>query len=198
MNQINGIAFRILGIGSLFACTACTVTLPFSNRLNYNSVTEARKFDAHSKGPISLIWVPKEFPDRIDVQGASGFVGGGSRTRVPTGVALSQRISEAIDASVGVKDGAKRKLTITVETAQSTFEYSAGIFNITPAIDDAGCVFTASFDLDGKTWKQTFTSKLHDPKVGGSSQTALLEKAWDDIAIQVAKNVSAHLNQLDT
>lgn len=183
-----------VAIVSLLACTACTVTLPFSHRLNFNSVTEARRFEARSKGPVFVIWVPKEFTDRIDVQGASGFVGGGSRTRIPTGVGLSQRISEAIDATVGVSDGAKKKLTITIESAHSTFQYSAGFFNVTPAIDDAGCTFSAAFDLDGKTWKQTFTAKLHDPKVGGSSQTALLEKVWDDIALQVAKDVTAHLD----
>ncbi len=193
MTRVDGTLARWLGVGSLLALTACTVNLPFSHRLNFNSVTEARKFDARSKGPLSLLWIPKEFPDRTDVQGASGFVGGGSRTRIPTGIGLSQRISEAIDAAVGVNDGAKKRLTITVESAQSTFQYSAGIFNVTPAIDDAGCVFIASFDLDGKKWKQTFTSKRHDPKIGGSSQTALLEKVWDDVALQVAKDVMGHL-----
>lgn len=179
---------------AVICCTACTVNLPFGSRLNFNSVTEARKFAALSKGPLALSWVPREFPDRIDVQGASGFVGGGSRTRIPTGVALSQRIAEALDAMVGVSDGAQRKLTITVESAKSTFEYSAGIFNVTPGIDDAGCTFTATFDLDGRTWKQTFSAKQHDPKVGASSQTAPLEKVWDDIAVQVARDVTAHLD----
>lgn len=192
---MKGAFFRgALAVTALVGCTACTVNLPFSSRLNFNSVTEARKYAVPAKGPLALSWVPREFPDRIDVHGASGFVGGGSRTRIPTGPGLSQRIAEALDAMVGVSDGAARKLTITVEDAKSTFEYSASVFNVTPGIDEAGCTFSATFSVDGHTWKQTFTATQHDPKVGASSQTGLVEKVWDDIAVQVARDVIAHLD----
>ncbi len=188
-------ACKVMGVASLLALsTACTVTLPFNHRLDYNTVAEAKRFEARSKGPISIVWVPDTFPSRVDVQGASGFVGGGSRTRIPTGVGLSQRIAETLDAVVGVSAGAKKTLTITVDSAKSTFQYSAGFLNVTPSIDDGTCVLSASFDLDGKKWKNTFSAKLHDSKIGGSSPTGILEKVWDDLALQVAKDVVSHLD----
>lgn len=179
----------VLGVLS----TGCVVSLPFGQRLNFNTVSEARKFDARSKGPISLSWDPADFPERVDTQGADGFVGGGSRTRIPTGLAVSQRIAEALDASIGLGASAKRNLKVKVVRARTGFQYSAGIFNVTPAIDQASFTLEAQFDLDGKIWTKTFISELHDPKVGGSSQTGLVEKVWDDVAVQVARDVVEHL-----
>ena len=47
---------------------------------------------------VMITWAPSSFPTRIDVQGASGYVGSASQTRIPTGVAMAARISEAISA----------------------------------------------------------------------------------------------------
>jgi len=172
--------------------TGCTVNLPFNNRLNYSSISQLSTLP-NLNDKIVIKWDPETFPKRIDVQGADGFVGGGSRTRIPTGIALSNRIEEAIAQYVTISPDGK-PLTITVENARSGFEYSAGIFNVTPGIDVANVTLTATFSYEGKKWSNTYTSKLKDPKIGGSSQTGLLESAWDDIAIQVAKDVSKNLN----
>lgn len=173
--------------------TGCAVNLPFNNRLNYTSVSQLSEIQK-TKEVITIKWNPNTFPQRIDVQGADGFVGGGSRTRIPTGVALSSRIEEALSQFVQLSPNGN-PLTITVESARSGFEYSAGIFNVTPAIDVANVTFTATFEYKGEKWSKTFTSKLKDPKIGGSSQTGLLDSAWDDIAVQVAKDVALHLNK---
>lgn len=171
--------------------TGCAVNLPFNNRLNYTSVSQLSEIQK-TKEIIFIKWNPSTFPQRIDVQGADGFVGGGSRTRIPTGVALSSRIEEALSQFVQLSPSGNT-LTITVDQARSGFEYSAGIFNITPAIDVANVIFTATFEYKNEKWTKTFTSNLKDPKIGGSSQTGLLDSAWDDIAVQVAKDVATHL-----
>lgn len=174
-----------------FTMTGCAVNLPFNNRLNYSSVSQ---LSALSKTDEKIIikWNPETFPKRIDIQGADGFVGGGSRTRIPTGVALSSRIEEAISqvATISLEG---QPLVINVDNARSGFEYSAGFFNVTPAIDVANVTLTATFEFKGNKWTSTFVSNLKDPKIGGSSQTGLLDSAWDDIAVQVAKDVASHL-----
>ena len=55
--------------------------------------------------------------------------------------------------------------------------------------------FTATFEYKGEKWSKTFTSKLKDPKIGGSSQTGLLDSAWDNIAVQIGKDFALHLNK---
>jgi hypothetical protein len=150
------------------------------------SFREIRRADRHPLG--SGI-----FPQRIDTQGASGFVGGGSRTRIPTGVALSGRILEGLDSAVGVLESSKKTLTITIVKAETKFQYSAGFFNVTPAIDEGECTLEASFGIGDKSWTETFHYQLTDPKVGGTSQTAILEKVWDNIAFQVVQNVVEHI-----
>ena len=54
-------------------------------------------------------------------------------------------------------------------------------------------LFKATFHVKGKEWTNEFKSSLTDPTIGGTSQTGLLEQAWDDIAIQVAKDIAFHL-----
>jgi uncharacterized lipoprotein YmbA len=186
-------AARSLGVAAVLFLSGCAINLPFNSRLSYQTVIDAQHLSAKSEGPIAIRWVPGSFPERIDTQGASGFVGGGSRTRVPTGVALASRILEGLDASVGVVESSKKVLTITVVKAETKFQYSAGFFNVTPAIDKGECTLEATFAIGEKSWTQTFHAEATDPKVGGTSQTAILEKVWDTTALQVVQNVVEHL-----
>jgi hypothetical protein len=186
-------AARTLGVAAVLFLSGCAINLPFNSRLSYQTVIDAQHVSAKSEGPIAIHWVPDSFPQRIDTQGASGFVGGGSRTRVPTGVALAGRILEGLDSSVGVLESSNKVLTITVVKAETKFQYSAGFFNVTPAIDEGECTLEATFSVGEKSWTQTFHAQETDPKVGGTSQTAILEKVWDSIALQVVRNVVEHL-----
>jgi len=183
----------LVGAIAVFLCSGCAVNLPFNNRLSYPAVREAKNFASNSKGPISVKWIPPSFPERIDVQGASGFVGGGSQTRIPTGVGLANRILEALDSSVGVLESSNKTLTIEIIEAKTEFEYSAGFFNVTPAIDLGRCRLEATFTIGEKHWKEKFFSESKDPTIGGTSQTAIVEKVWDDIAIQVVRNIMKNL-----
>ncbi|MEO5811073.1 MAG: hypothetical protein ABIU96_14250 [Rhodanobacter sp.] len=182
----------VVGLGAL---AGCTVNLPFNTRPSFSTVTQARGFDAKSEGPVKVAWLPSSFPDRVDIEGASGFVGGGSRTRIPTGPGLSSRILETLDAAVGVSASAPKTLTLTIKNAKTKFQYSAGIFNVTPAIDRASCDLDLGFALGAEQWTQTFHAEAKEGKVGGTSQTGLVEQVWDDIALQVTKDVVSHMRR---
>lgn len=183
-----------LSILAIALLSGCAVTLPFNNRLSYSSVKEVQSSVTLKERPaIYVEWEPSDFPSRIDTQGADGFVGGGSQTRIPTGVAMAARIEEAIGTFADIKkDGAVLK--IKVIEARSGFEYSAGIFNVTPVLDVGAIKFVASFSTKDKAWTKTYTSQKKDPSIGGRSSTGMLEAAWDDVAVQVAKDVAANLN----
>ncbi|MBW5891019.1 membrane lipoprotein lipid attachment site-containing protein [Pectobacterium polaris] len=184
------IIFTLIGVTLL---TGCTVNLPFNNRLGFDSVKDVQSSVQFEKKPsLNIKWDPNTFPKRIDIQGADGFVGGGSRTRVPTGVALSARIEEAIATFANISVSGK-PLTITVVEARSGFEYSAGVFNITPGIDVGTVYLKTRFNLDGVTWSNEYKSQIKDPTIGGTSQTGILEAAWDDVAVQVAKDIASKL-----
>jgi len=184
---------RWLAFAPLLLLTNCAVTLPFNHRLAYDSVTQVKAIKA-PVGPLSLVWIPGNFPERIDTQGASGFVGMASQTRIPTGVGLASRITEALDAAAGVSPAAERKLTIRILKADSRFEYSAGIFNVTEVIDEGRCTLEAEFTSGDITWTGKFEAKDREGRVGGRSATGVLESVWDDIAVQVAKDVVNHLS----
>jgi hypothetical protein len=175
--------------------TGCTVNLPFNHRMSYSSIGEIKNISHSKQEPISIQWIPSSFPERVDIQGASGFVGGASQTRIPTGIGLSNRIIEALDVAIGVNNKSPRQLTISVINAENKFEYSAGFFNVTPAIDVGQCILEAEFAFADKHWKETFRASTKDPTIGGTSQTGVLEKVWDNIAVQVARNVLSHLEE---
>lgn len=191
MKKCCSVLAAIFGLGLL---SGCTVNLPFNTRPAFDTVTQARGLDAKSEGPVKVAWIPSSFPDRVDVEGASGFVGGGSRTRIPIGPGLSGRILETLDAAVGVNGSAPKVLTLTISNAKTKFQYSAGVFNVTPAIDRASCDLDVDFAVGSTRWSQTFHAEAKDPKVGGSSQTGLVGQVWDDIALQVTKSVVAHMH----
>ncbi len=177
----------------LLALTSgCAVNLPFNNRVGYPTIQEAKSEPCEKSSPVAIRWVPADFPERVDIQGASGFVGGGSRTRIPTGPALSNRITEILDTMIGVNPSADDILEISVQTAQTEFEYSA--FTITPTLDVGLCVFTAKFSFKDLVWQNVFSAEKKDPDVG-SSQTGVLESVWDEIALAVGKDVAEHIRQ---
>lgn len=173
--------------------SGCAINLPFNNRLTYPTVQAAKNFTTGYKGQIALKWIPPTFPENIDIQGASGFSGGGSQTRIPTGVGLANRILEVLDVSIGVSDSADKVLTISVIKAKSEFEFSANLFNLSNAIDVGRCVFEAEFLFGNERWSEKFTAEGKDSTIGGTSQTGVLEKVWDDIALQVGRSVNQHI-----
>jgi hypothetical protein len=170
----------------------CTISLPFNQHLGPAELTEARQLNAHDKGPISISWDPASFPDRVDSLPASGYIGSTSKTVVPTGVGLATRITEALDAAVGVDPSSPQKLKIRVIDARTSFEYSGGI-TLKATLDVAACELRAELSLGDQSWKDVFQSSQKETAGGPNSQTGVLEAAWDDVAIQVARSVVKHL-----
>jgi hypothetical protein len=97
----------------LLAISGCAMNLPFNARADYDSILKAKALPVE-KNPIAVKWVPANFPERVDIKGASGFVGGGSRTRIPIGASISKRVIELLDVSCGVDQASHRILTISV------------------------------------------------------------------------------------
>ena len=186
---------RSLFVGVLIVLlfSGCAVNLPFSHRVSYSQVDEAKKLALKDIGPISIKWVPPSFPDRVDFQGASGFVGGASRTRIPTGVGIANRILEVLDIAIGIESSSPNVLTISVVKAETKFKYSAAIHAVTHSIVWGSCRFEAEFNYNGKKWKETFNVTEEEKKAGGTSPTGLLEKIWDNIALQVVQNITQNL-----
>lgn len=168
--------------------SGCTVNLPFNNRLSFAAI-KVMKTEEPMDVKLHVIWEPASFPQRIDIQGSDGFVGSGTRTRIPTGIALSARIEEAISSFADLSVSGEL-LIITVLEARSGFEYSAGVFNLTPGIDVGTVTFNAMFTFREQSWNGVYISEKKDSTIGGTSQTAILESVWDDIAIQVAKDIA--------
>jgi hypothetical protein len=185
----------LLYICTIFSLSGCAINLPFNNRMAYSSVSEAKKLNTGKNKSLSIQWFPEDFPNRSDIQGASGFVGSGSQTRIPTGIALSNRIAEALDVSIGIDSSSKNVLEMRILTAESKFEYSAGVFNITPGMDYGLCNLEVEFNYNGMSWTDKFVSEEKESTVGGTSQTGPLEKAWDNVALQLAKSVVGKVEQ---
>lgn len=191
--------FKLLIHYLLIACTVffvgCAMNLPFNHQLASSRLSEARDLSTSRFEPISLEWFPVDFPNRVDVQGASGLIGWWTQTRIPTGTGLASRITKALDAAIGIDGKSKNVLQILVLNSVSKFEYSTGMFVITPVIDYGWCSFEAEFIYDGYKWRQAFVSEEKNASSGGSMQTGPLEKVWDNIALQVAKSVVTNLDK---
>ena len=125
-------------------------------------------------------------------------MGGGSQTRIPTGKVLSERIFEFLDTAIGIDNNSPKVLTIKVINAKTDFQYSASIFNITPAMDVGKCKLEAEFEYGSTKWEKTFSVTEKDSSVGASSQTGILDKVWDDVASQVGRNIIEHLSAIST
>lgn len=175
----------------LFLLGGCAIALPLNERLSYQYENRAASLKTTDIKAISLQWIPKDFPSRIDIQGASGFVGGGSRTRVPTGIALSNRIRNVLDKAIGIDQGSPRQLTITVIEAKSKFKYGFASNELTYG----ECIFKAKFEFNGKTWEKEFSAK-YDKSTVAPTYGSRLENAWDDVSLQVGKSVVDHLSNL--
>ncbi len=180
---------KIVLIACAVLLAGCTTNLPFSHRLASSELVEAGSLSSAKLGPVSLEWFPVDFPNREDVQSASGFLGWWPKARIPTGIGLARRIEKALDTAVGIESRSKSALQIAVLGAVSKFEFAPGMFLSIPEIDYGWCSFEAEFVYDGYRWRQAFVSEEKNASSGYSRQTGPLEKAWDNIALQVAKSV---------
>jgi hypothetical protein len=189
VRKLLGLAFLVVIVLSV---SGCAVNLPFNTRADYDSILKAKALSIE-KNPIAVKWVPVNFPERVDIKGASGFVGRGSMTRIPIGAAISKRVIELLDVTCGVDQSSRRILTVDVIDANPEFEYSANIFNLTPGMDVGRCTFEAEFTYGDIQWRKKYTASYEDYQVGAKSQTGVLETAFDDIALQVVNDIAQNI-----
>lgn len=170
----------------------CAISLPLNERLSYKFEEKATELDAQKQGPIAVKWVPADFPERVDIQGASGFVGGGSRTRVPTGVAMASRINNVLDKAIGIDKASPNILTLNVLSAKSQFKYGFASSELTYG----AMQMQIKFEYAGSTWTESFSSEVKS----GLAQTFgyRLENAWDQVAYDVGRSVVSHVQKANS
>ena len=178
----------IVGIALLVLITGCVANLSFNNRPNFETILEARKLQSGKNNPISIRWLPPSFTNMQE-----SIIVKGLTVKTPTGTNLSSRIIELLDASVGVDNSSNRVLRIAPFEAESKFEFSSNNIKHRQTIIVASCNFEAEFIIGKKTWTDKFFSEKRSSEAVVSSQTDLLERVWDDIALQVAKSVSSNI-----
>lgn len=170
----------------------CAISLPLNERLSYKFEEKATELDARKQGPIAVKWAPADFPERVDIQGASGFVGGGSRTRVPTGVAMSSRINNVLDKAIGIDKASPNIVVLHVLSAKSEFKYGFASSELTYG----AMHMQIKFEYAGNTWTEDFSSEVKS----GLAQTFgyRLENAWDQVAYDVGRSVVSHIEKANS
>jgi len=182
----------LLALALLLAAPSlsCKIYLPFRFQLTPRLAEEAARLRGTTPGPIALRWEPSDFPQRVDVQGASGFNGSLSRTRIPTGVAISTKVREFLDAAVGVEEGAPRVVTIHVVEAKSSFEFGG---KKRGCIDRARCTLKLEVD-DGKArWSEAYFAS-DEPAGQPPTLTGVLDGVYDEVSAAVARDVVRKLS----
>lgn len=182
--------FNFAAVLSTLTLLGCAAAMPVSLRLSGPYEERARTLRIKDAGPIAIRWVPSDFPSRIDIQGASGFVGGGARVRVPIGEALSSRIRDVLDKAIGLDPDSKRVITITIIEAKSRFKCGFASAQLTYGETE----LRAKFDINDISWEETFISK-YDKTETAATYAYYLEKSWDEVSLQVGKSIVAHSNK---
>ncbi len=187
----HAVLFLIGTAGGLVASWGCTYRPPFGERASYATVQQATALALPQKGPIRIEWSPASFPDRVDEIGPVGQEGSATSAVIPTGVMLSSRTHELLDAAVGVSTPSDAVLTITVREATSEYRYAQGLIT-ERHIDAARCTLEAEFRCGDLRWEERLVAQATATD-SGLEGTKLLETVWDDIALGVAKSVVANL-----
>jgi hypothetical protein len=168
------------------AGAGCKVHMPFRFQLAPKVASEAAAARGSAIGPVALRWIPADFPARVDIQGASGYIGSISRTRIPTGVAIATRVKEYLEAATGVDDAAGRVVTITVVEAKSSYAYSARAKQHT--IDRGRCALRVEVDDGATRWSESYYSS-DEPGGAPPTPTEVLDGVWDEVSAALARDV---------
>lgn len=186
-------------LAALFASGCVAVHPPFQHRPSYTTAAMARQDANTAAGPIRIKWLPSTFPGRVDAVKAASFGGSAAQTMVPTGMALSQRITELLDIMVGIDDSAADVLTLSIVSSATEIEYINAFAHptvIMSTLDFGRCKLHINFAWRGDRWTREYTAQLRDTEVTGQRPpTAVLEEVWDDIALQVAQDVVRHIGK---
>jgi len=183
--------FALPAVLLIFA--GCVAPLPFQHRPSHAYITKAKILPAKNMEPISIRWEPELFPKSSSVQSPSGIAGTLSPADIPTGIGLSRRILELLDTAMEIDEKSKNILLIKVLNAKSSYKYSKALYP--PPIYSASCILDLEFSYKNMIWNETFISEKTASPGEVTTQTAVLEHVWDDIAFNVVKNIIEHINR---
>ncbi|WP_217517427.1 hypothetical protein [Vibrio metschnikovii] len=181
----------------LTVLNGCAISPPFNNRVDYMTLKQMQKIDSLVEN-ITLVWAPSDFPNQIEIKGASGFRGSAAQVRVPTGPSISSRLTEALDQVVEVQENSDNIVFININEVESNFKFIAGILNQDPAIDWGEVIADITFEYKGTMWTEKFHFVESDPQIDGSSLTKPLEDAWDKTALAMAKSIVTNINKVES
>ena len=171
------------------AMAGCTQDLTFSDRASHATIQQAAQLSAGGRGPIAVNWNPATFPERVDRQGPSGNEGALTRAHIPIGMAIAGRLDEVLDAAVGVNRSSPNVLTVSVIEADAEYRFATGMIT-SRHIESGSSVFEAEFSLGQTQWSERFSAQARfRPEIDGAQGTGVLNRVWDDIALQVATSV---------
>ena len=173
--------------------SGCAVNPPFNNRVDYLELGSMKSQESKI-ADLNIIWEPSDFNEYIEIKGSSGFIGRGSRTRIPTGVAISSRLNEALDQALTVSSSSKNELKIKVSKAVSNFKFSG---TSEGGIDYGEVILDAKFTYKNQTWSKSFYHEEDDPRVAATGAVKPLEIAWDKVAIQMATSIITNINRIE-
>ena len=171
------------------AMAGCSQDLTFSDRASHATIQQAAQLSAGGRGPIAVNWNPATFPERVDRQGPSGNEGALTRAHIPIGMAIAGRLDEVLDAAIGVNQSSPNVLTVSVIEADAEYRFATGMIT-SRHIESGSSVFEAEFSLGQTQWSERFSAQARfRPEIDGAQGTGVLNRVWDDIALQVATSV---------
>lgn len=188
---------KLLAVLMFLTVSGCAISPPFNNRMDYMEIRDMRGLDSPVKD-ISIEWIPTEFPNQIEIKGASGFRGSAAQVRIPTGQAISSRLVEALDQVIVVKKDSMSTIEINVEHAESNFKFIAGLLSQDQAIDWGEILMDVTFTYQGHSWKECIHYVYEDERLDGSSLTKPLEIVWDKAAIRLAISIVKNVNTIES
>ncbi len=172
--------------------TGCsTLKHQFSTRMDYSELVTMNDFQS-TIPEISIIWNPSNFPASFEEKTPDAFQGKLRESRIPTGVAIASRLTEALDKSVRVIKKSDTVLLIKINNAASVYRYSEGM-----TIDYGKTTVNATFTLQGYQWTESFSYEKDNSGIGSLTNTKPLEITWDKVAVQMATSIIKHINQKD-
>ena len=174
----------------LGGCSLPVMYLPFRDAPGPRQAEEASKLRGTAGGPVSVWWSPPDFPRRVDVQAASGFVGGASRQGVAIGPVLSRRVAAFLDAAVGLDPASRRVVAITVVEARTSFAFRPD----GRALDRGECTLKVRVDVDGRPLEETYYSS-DTLKGTPASRASVLDDVLDEVAAMLARDVVRKLSE---
>lgn len=160
---------------------------------------------------LNIIWEPKRFPEKVELKGPKGIYDCGDRpsrkcARIPTGIAISERLLEALGEALIIDETSSSSLNIEIYartnfTSPQSDSYFGALFSgesLPCHVFDYGEVdVNAYFRYRDVTWSEMFFEVDFISGWDCSTTITPLEVAWDKVAIKMAQSIILFINQIE-